>query len=307
MRWIEATVASTGREIDALCDRLADLGVEGMSIEDESDFRQFLENNHKYWDYVDDELNEKFAGLSRVKFYLEDTAEGNARLAEIRAKLGKEILPAYIEDEDWANSWKNYYEPLPIGEKIMVVPEWLEPELGGRVALRLDPGIAFGTGSHPTTRMCLEALEDYAAPGKAVLDLGCGSGILGIGALLLGCERVKGCDIDPKSPDAARMNAALNGINDWQKYDICTGDVLSDEGMRKRLGAGYEIVLANIVADVILPLSAFVRRFMAENGVFICSGIIDGRAAEVELALRRNGFVILRHLREEEWHAFVCR
>ena len=306
MRWIEAAVATKSSEIDDVCAALERLGVDGMSIEDEQDFKEFLENNHKYWDYVDDELNERFAGKSRVKFYLQDDEDGRAMLERIRESLGREIGVSYLEDEDWENSWKDYYEPLPIGEKLMVVPEWMDAELNGRIALRLDPGIAFGTGSHATTRMCLEALEDYAAPGKTALDLGCGSGILGIGALLLGCASVTGCDIDPKSPDAARMNAALNGIS-GENYKVCAGDVLSDEGMRRYLGTGYDIVLANIVADVIIPLSAFVRRFMAADGVFICSGIIDDRAEEVEKTLVSNGFTVLRHLHEEEWHAFVCK
>lgn len=306
MRWIEAAVATKSSEIDEVCAALERLGVEGMSIEDEEDFKQFLENNHKYWDYVDDELNDRFAGLSRVKFYLQDDRDGQTMLEHIRESLGREISVGYLEDADWENSWKDYYEPLPIGEKLMVVPEWMDAELNGRIALRLDPGIAFGTGSHATTRMCLEALEEYAGTGKKALDLGCGSGILGIGALLLGCDSVTGCDIDPKSPDAARMNAGLNGIGD-ENYKVCAGDVLSDEGMRRYLGTDYEIVLANIVADVIIPLSGFVRRFMAENGVFICSGIIDGRAEEVEKTLISNGFTVLRHLHEEEWHAFVCK
>ena len=306
MRWMEVSAATTSREIDGLCAELERLGVEGMCIEDEADFKEFLENNHKYWDYVDDELNDRFTGLSRVKFYLEDSEDGRAQLAAIEQGLGRKLEVGYLEDQDWENGWKDYYEPLPIGKRLLVVPEWMETEPAGRTVLRLDPGIAFGTGSHATTRMCLEALEDYAAPGKTALDLGCGSGILGIGALLLGCDRVTGCDIDPKSPDAARMNAALNGIG-GEVYNVCAGDVLSDEGMRRYLGTGYEIVLANIVADVIIPLSTFVRRFMAENAVFICSGIIDDRAAEVEKTLIANGFAILSHLHEEEWHAFVCK
>ena len=306
MRWIEAAAATVSSDIDGLCTRLEALGVEGLSIEDENDFREFLENNHKYWDYVDAELNDRFTGLSRVKFYLEDNEAGRAMLERIRAAIPEKITVSYLEDQDWANAWKDYYEPLPIGKRLLIVPEWMEPETNGRIALRLDPGIAFGTGSHPTTRMCLKALEDYAGPGKAALDLGCGSGILGIAALLLGCDSVTGCDIDPKSPDAARMNAALNGIGE-EAYRVCAGDLLSDEGMRRYLGSGYPIVLANIVADVIISLSGFVRRFMAEDGVFICSGIIDDRAEEVEATLKKNGFAVLRHLNEEEWHAFVCK
>ena len=214
MRWIEAAIAAKSGEIDGLCAELAALGVEGMSIEDEEDFKSFLENNHKYWDYVDDALNERFAGLSRVKFYLQDDEAGQKQLAEIKNALGREIEISYLDDQDWENSWKSYYEPLSIGEKLLIVPDWMEADAEGRSALRLEPGLAFGTGSHETTRMCLQALEDYAAPGKRVLDLGCGSGILAIGALVLGCESAVCCDIDPKAPDAARENAALNGIGE---------------------------------------------------------------------------------------------
>lgn len=306
MRWIEATINTESGRIDELCLRLEQLGISGVAIEDENDFKEFLENNHKFWDYVDDELNARYNGLSRVKFYLEDDENGQNLLETIKRSLETEVCVNYIADEDWANSWRDCYEPLPIGEKLLVVPAWLEADAPGRTTLRLDPGIAFGTGSHPTTRMCLQALESVNCSGKRALDLGCGSGILSIGALLLGCESVVGCDIDPKSPDAAMANAQLNGI-DETRYRVYAGDVLSDEGMRKRLGSGYEIVLANIVADVIIPLSGFARRFMAENGVFICSGIIDNRADEVEKTLRREGFEIMAHFNEEEWHAFMCR
>lgn len=306
MRWIEVSVPTETAEIDSLCETLSALGVDGISIEDEKDFQSFLEQNKKYWDYVDDSLRERFSGRSVVKFYLRDDEEGNAALARIRAALDRELMTQTMEDEDWENSWKQYYEPIPVGERLLIVPEWMEAEPQGRTVLRLDPGIAFGTGSHATTRMSLEALESVAGPGKNVLDLGCGSGILGIAALLLGCSRVQGCDVDPKSPEAAVRNAALNAIGE-ERYTACTGDVLADEGMRRRLGTGYEIVLANIVADVIIPLSAFVRRFMTENGAFICSGIIDDRRAEVEAALRRNGFEILREYHEDEWSCYLCR
>ena len=306
MRWIEVSVPTAAAEIDGLCEELSALGVDGISIEDERDFQNFLEQNRKYWDYVDDSLRERFSGRSVVKFYLSDDEDGRAALEKIRAALDRELATQYMEDQDWENSWKQYYEPIPVGERLLIVPEWMDAEPEGRTVLRLDPGIAFGTGSHATTRMCLDALENVAGPGKRVLDLGCGSGILGIAALLLGCERVQGCDVDPKSPEAAVRNAALNDIGE-DRYAAITGDVLADEGMRRRLGTGYEIVLANIVADVIVSLSAFVRRFMAENGVFICSGIIDDRRAEVEGALRRSGFEVLRRYHEDEWSCYLCK
>ncbi|MBO5976431.1 MAG: 50S ribosomal protein L11 methyltransferase [Oscillospiraceae bacterium] len=255
---------------------------------------------------MDDELNDRFRGLSRIKFYLSDDEEGKALLAKIRAELNIEIDCATVDDSDWENNWREFYKPLKIGEKFLVIPEWENPELEGRVALRLDPGLIFGTGSHATTRMCLHRLENFAEAGKKVLDLGCGSGILGIGAAVLGCDKVVGCDIDPKAPDVAADNAALNGIGE-DRFKVYAGDILSDEGMRKFLGEGYDIVLANIVSDVIIPLSAFVRRFMGENAVFICSGIIDGREKEVRAALEANGFEIMEHCHEEEWNCYVCK
>ena len=306
MKWIEAAVATKSEEIDAVCEQLAALGAGGMVVEDEADFQAFLENNHQYWDYVDDELESKFRGVSRVKFYLSDDDEGRALLETIRTGIGREITTAYVQDSDWENNWRQYYQPIEIGEKLVVVPEWLETPDDGRIPLRLDPGLIFGTGSHATTRMCLAALEHCAAPGKRVLDLGCGSGILGIGALLLGCDSVAGCDIDPKAPEVAEANAALNGLH-ADRFRVCAGDVLADAPMRASLGAGYDLVLANIVSDVIIPLSSIVGEFLAPDGVFLCSGIIEGRQDEVAAALRRNGFAILEHFNEEEWHCYVAK
>lgn len=306
MRWIEAAVATTSAEIDALCARLAELGAGGMVVEDETDFQNFLVQNRPYWDYVDDELVRSFRGVSRVKFYVADDDAGRALLDAIRAGLDREITTAYVQDSDWENNWRQYYQPIEIGERLVVVPEWLDAPDDGRIQLRLDPGLSFGTGSHATTRMCLAALERYAAPGKRALDLGCGSGILAIGALLLGCDCAAGCDIDPKSPAVAEANAALNGIG-GDRFRVRAGDVLTDAGMRAALGTGYDLVLANIVADVIIPLSALARDFLAPDGVFLCSGVIEGRQDEVADALRRNGFSLLEHACEEEWHCFAAR
>ena len=304
MQWIECSVRCDG-DPEVLCDELAGLGVDGMSVEDERDFREFLENNRAYWDYVDEELEHRFAGVSRVKFWLSDDEEGHAVLERVLA-AGYKVGQSLIADEDWENNWKQYYRPLPIGDRLLVVPAWEDAEEEGRVALRLDPGLIFGTGSHATTRMCLETLERLAAPGKRVLDLGCGSGILAIGALLLGCESAMGCDIDPKAPDVAAENAALNGIG-TDRFRVFAVDVLTDRGMRSALGSGYDIVLANIVADVIIPLAPLAGEFLSPAGDFVCSGVIDGRQAEVEAALRRAGFRIVDHLCEEEWHCFRCR
>lgn len=305
MRYIEVSIDTPEQEIDVRCEQLAALGAEGFVIENEADFQNFLENNRQYWDYVDAELEQSYKGVSRIKCYLTDDEAGEAVLARIKAAY-PEAVSAYTADEDWENSWRDCYEQIEIGEKLVVVPEWMDAPDNGRIALRLDPGIAFGTGSHPTTKLCLAALESYAAPGVRALDLGCGSGILGIGALLLGAESNTGCDVDPMAPEAAMANAALNGIG-ADKMRVYAGDILKDASLRRALGGGYQLVLANIVADVIIALAAYARSFMAQDGVFICSGIIDDRADEVRAALERNGFTVVAHTSEEEWHCYVCR
>ena len=305
MRYIEVTVNTLADEIDARCEQLAALGAGGFVIENEEDFKNFFEHNRQYWDYVDEELENKFLGVSRIKCYLTDDGEGLKVLKKFRDAF-PELSTAFVEDSDWENNWREYYKPIEVGEKLVVVPEWEEAPADGRVPLVLDPGLIFGTGSHATTRMCLAALEKYASPGKRVLDLGCGSGILGIGALLLGCDSCLGVDIDPKAPDVVMHNAALNGIGP-ERMTAWAGDILGDASLRARIGEGYELVLANIVADVIIPLSGMVQQFMSKDGIFICSGIIENRWPETAETLKANGLEILDHRSEEEWHCFVCR
>jgi ribosomal protein L11 methyltransferase len=305
MRYIEVTVNTPAEEIDLRCQQMADMGAGGFVIENEEDFKDFLETNHQYWDYVDEELENKFKGISRIKCYLTDDEDGLKVLRAINAAYS-DVQTSFVEDSDWENNWREYYKPIEVGEKLVVVPEWEEIPDDGRLPLRLDPGLIFGTGSHATTRMCLAALEKFSGKGVKVLDLGCGSGILGIGALVLGCDSCFGVDIDPKAPDVVMSNAGLNGIGS-DKMQVCAGDIIGDASLRAYLGTGYNLVLANIVADVIIPLSAVVRQFMAPDAVFICSGIIEHRWVETENALKASGFEILDHVSEEEWHCFVCK
>jgi ribosomal protein L11 methyltransferase len=168
---------------------------------------------------------------------------------------------ADVADEDWENNWKQFYKPMEIGSRLLVVPEWEEAADPTRVKLVLNPGLTFGTGSHATTRLCLQALDTHIHGGERVLDLGCGSGILSIAALRLGAESAFACDIDEKCVDVAYENAALNGIGK-DRYTVRWGDVLTDAALRQEMGAGYDIVVANIVADVIMGLSPHVRPFL---------------------------------------------
>ena len=227
-------------------------------------------------------------------------------LNKITGLYPDDISTAIVADSDWENNWRQYYQPIETGDRLVIVPQWLDVPDTGRTPLILDPGLIFGTGSHATTRMCLEALEPYSIPGKKVLDLGCGSGILGIASLVLGADTCVGVDIDPKAPDVAQDNGALNNLG-RDRFNVYAGDIIADASLRRRLGTGYDIVLANIVSDVIISLSACVRAFMAPDAVFITSGIIDDREDEVRAALESNGFSVLQHLHLEEWNCFICK
>ena len=319
MDWMEVHIQTSHDGLETVEAFLSGLGIDGVVIDDETEFREFLEENRKCWDYVDEELLKKEAGACRVTFYLEKTEDGFSRLAQVRMALADfkaahpECAPLLmtldeLKEEDWAFGWQKYYKPMEIGRRLLVVPEWEKNtvDCGGRVPLILDPGLAFGTGSHATTQLCLQALEKTVRPGDRVLDLGCGSGILSIAALKLGAESAQAVDIDEKCLNVAYENAALNGIG-RDRYTVRVGDVLSDEALRAELGGGYDIVVANIVADVILGLAPMVRQFLKPGGQFLCSGIIDDRAVEVADGLRRCGWAILETREESGWFAYSCR
>ncbi len=307
MNWLEITVNTSHEKLESVTDRLTALGVEGFITEDEADVKEFLENNKKYWDYVDEDFMRGMEGVCRVKFYLEDSDAGRAELSRLGGALPElELLPRQVRDEDWENNWREYYKPIEVGERLIIVPQWLRAPETGRVELRLDPGLIFGTGSHATTQLCLAELEKYAG-GRTVLDLGCGSGILAIGALLLGARRAVGVDIDDKAPKVVMENAGFNGIGP-DRLTVFAGDVLSDRELDGYLrGERFDLVLMNIVADVIIALSPKVPGYLSPEGVFICSGIIEGRQWEVRAALEGAGLEITGHKTKDGWHAFICR
>jgi len=306
--WLEITLPCAGGELDDVCARLTMNGVPGLEIEDEGEFRAFLEQNRQYWDYVDEALAAKMAGICQVKLYVTDDADGQAALRQYLTGLeSREYLSRPLVENDWATSWQKYYRPLPVGNTLYIVPQWLrgEPVPAGRTALYLNPGLTFGTGNHASTQLCLEGLEKAVQPGDRVLDLGCGSGILAIAALLLGAREAVGVDIDPKAADVAYENAGFNGIGRDRLRALC-GDVLSDKGLEQRLGSKYQVVLANIVADVIIPLSAKAGRFLEKGGQFLCSGVIDTRADEVAAALSANGLAVTGKRERNGWVSFTA-
>ena len=317
MNWLELHIETNHAGLEPVETMLSALGIDGVVIDDETEFQDFLENNHQYWDYVDEELEKKMRGTSRVTFYLSADGEGFAKMGEVRIALqslketrkdcGSLLMTMDdLQDADWENNWKQYYKPMEIGERLLVIPQWEKAEHGSRIPLILDPGLTFGTGSHATTQLCLTALEKAVQGGEKVLDLGCGSGILSIAALKLGAKTAVAVDIDDKCLDVAYENAALNGIGK-DIYTVKVGDVLGDEALRTELGGGYDIVLANIVADVIIGLAPMARSLLAPGGLFLCSGIIDDRAEEVASHLRKAGLEIAETRSDDGWFAYTCR
>ena len=316
-RWLEAAVSTAPERLEALTAFFTAADFGGFAVEDENDLRTFLEEHRDRWDYVDESVLTAWKGVSRVKCYLPESKNSARRLRELRQGLdglaarigcaGTDFLLTVtpLESTDWENGWKQYYRPLTIGERLFILPAWEDaPTPPGRVTLRLDPGLVFGTGSHASTRLCLEAAERWVRPGAVVLDIGCGSGILGLAALKLGGARAAGCDIREEAVAVAAENAALNGVD---RFPVRIGDILTDDAMAASLTAEpADVIFANIVADVVIALAPKAREWLAADGVFICSGIIDSRAEDVEEALKKTGFTVREALAQDDWRAFVC-
>ncbi len=304
--WLEISLNTTAEALDDLCAQLIANGVPGLAVEEEGEFHAFLEENRQYWDYVDDALLEQMKGVSRVKFYVTDDADGQAQLKGYLAGIDLPYTSLPLREYDWAHSWQKYYRPLAVGEKLYIVPEWERDTAeipAGTTRLLMNPGLTFGTGSHASTQLCLEGVEAHAKAGDLVLDLGCGSGILAIAALCLGARWATGVDIDPKAVDVAYENAALNGIG-RDRCRFLAGNVLADQRLVDELAQERaDLVLANIVADVIIPLAPVVPRLLAEGGTFLCSGIIDTRGDEVAAALTAAGLTVTGRREKNGWIA----
>ena len=321
MDWLRVTVYTTSEGIEPVTGRMYQLGITGLEIEDEKDFKDFLENNTQYWDYVDEELIKEKEGETRVKVYVSDDINGRELLAAIKGSMQElksideegvfgrlETEVDSMNTEDWANNWKKYFHIMEVGEKLLIKPMWEElTEPTDRIVFNVNPGMSFGTGSHYTTQLCIEALEKYVHTGDKMLDLGCGSGILSIISLLLGASEAVAVDIDPNAVDTAYENAQMNDI-DLSKYHVLSGNVVTDPDIQQEISKNrYEVVAANIVADVIIGLAPKAREYMKENGVFITSGIISDREDEVRAALVENGFEIVSAQRRKDWVSIVCK
>ncbi len=318
MDYLEVTIQTASAGIEAVASALTAGGFDSLVVEDQAEYETFLEDNRAYWDYIDEEFQQKLEGLSRIKLYLEVDGSENKQLEHLNKVLNSlkkrnpdtnlgtlEVTSSLLPETNWEESWKDNYPPQPVGEKLIVLPCWNTEETQGRIPVILDPGLTFGTGAHPSTQMCMEFMEQLVKPDSRVIDLGSGSGILSIAALRLGAASAAGVDIDPKAESIARENAAYNDFGP-DKFTAYTGNVTEDAKLMQQLCAGgYDLVLVNIVADVIIGLAPVLKHFLKDDARFICSGILDTRLADVEQALTDAGLEILDRKGKEDWRC-VC-
>jgi len=317
MNWLELTVKTKPEYIEEVAGALTSANFSDLVLEDQQEFSEFLEENRAYWDYIDEDLQQKMEGLSQIKLYLEeDDTAALQRLKDLLAvwqtqyphwgNLSLSVIS--LADVNWEESWKENYPPQPVGDKLLVLPYWdAENITDHRLPVILDPGLTFGTGAHPSTQMVMEVMEGVVKPGMHCLDLGSGSGILSIAALRLGAESATGIDIDPEAEDIARENSAYNGFAS-PAFTAITGNVLQDKALMTQLAARhYDVVLVNIVADVIIALAPVLPAFIAPDTTLICSGILDSRLEDVVTALSGAGLQITEIRSKEDWRCTVCK
>ncbi len=303
MDWTEIKISVDNADAES-AEAIAHMTVPyGIYVEDYSNLEQEVREIANI-DLIDEELLGRDRSKTIIHIYIspeENPREAVAYLGEMLSAQGilNSIDCSSCKEEDWLNNWKKYFHPIEVGEKLLIRPSWYESyDPKGRTVLNLDPGVAFGTGTHETTRLCLEAMEKYLKESDEVLDVGCGSGILAVGALLLGAKRAVGVDIDEMAVKTARENAELNGVSD--KIEIIHGN-LTD-----KVSGKYNLVLANIVADAIMLLSEDIREYMADDAVYIMSGIIDTRVDEV-LAALESSFEVIDKLCENGWYCLAAK
>ncbi len=305
MDWTEVRIRIPAEAVDEAA-AIANMAVPyGIYIEDYSDLEQGA-REIAHIDLIDEDLLARDRDTAIIHLYIspeENPAEAVAFLQERLGAAGIEnaVEAESVREEDWANNWKKYFKPLAVGEKLLICPSWEEvPAHEGRAVLSIDPGMAFGTGGHDTTRLVLETLEKHITEGVDFLDIGCGSGILSIAACLLGAATAFGVDIDALAVRTAIENGELNGLT-APRYTIRLGDLARD------VTGKYPVIAANIVADAIIALSPAVPPLLAEGGVYIVSGIIDTREEDVQRALAVCGFAVTERYAHGGWLCLVCK
>lgn len=298
MKYIEMTINTSKDKKDIIEGILFDYGIY-TTEEISSDIVDELDQDEKDWDFIDYPLLNSNEGIFALRVYPENMEDANNLKAELSEKKLGQCLLEEKDDEDWANNWKKYYKPLEIGEKLAIVPEWEDYDNDNRVVIKINPGMAFGTGTHESTYMCLELLERYVNKDDDIFDIGCGSGILAIAGLKLGAKKALAVDIDDKCIDASHENAGLNDLED--KMEIKKGNLLDVVKGRA------DLIVSNIIAEIIVDEIKNLKNHMDKGGIFITSGIIKERRQMVIHALEENGFEIIDELEKNNWVAIVGR
>ena len=322
MEWIEVFVATSQMGLEPVEGVLYQCGLNGLMIHDEADFAEFLENPNREWDYVADELvEEKQEQTTGITFFLRDNLYGREQLSQIKSALQSvketekeldlgslEVTMKNVAEEDWANNWKKYFKPFPVGDKTMIKPPWEKlPAQTDNIILKTDPGHIFGTDNHETTQLCMQLIEKYVEKDDMVLGIGCRSGILSIASLLLDAKEADAVDIDPNAIQIAYENSDRNDI-DRSRYHVKAGNILEDTELQASYsGKKYDLVAANIVADVIIALTKQVPDYIKDGGIFLCSGIITERKEDVLEALKAAGFAVLDIKEKTSWVAIATR
>ena len=316
MKWIRFSIDTHVDAVDLLSYMLDEIGVEGIEIEDHLPLSE-EDKKKMFVDILPDPVEND--NTAKVHFYMEPEGCDPEKvilqvqniLQEISqfSEVGKGTISlSETEDKDWINNWKTYFKPFRAAKNIVIKPTWesYEKEREEDLLIEIDPGIAFGTGSHETTKLCIQALEKYVQKGNTVFDVGCGSGILSIAAIKLGADYVTAMDIDEVAVKVARENMEVNHLS-REQYSVYTGNLLQEGAVREVSGKKYDLLIANILADVIIPLTDLAGQYIKKGGLYITSGIIDTKEEEVRQALLHNGFEILDTTHMKEWCCFIAR
>lgn len=318
MKWVKLTLETTTEAVDLISDLLSDLGIMGIEVSDNVPITE--EERKQLFIDILPELDEDDK-TAQVSFYIDEDEDVDAVLAKVRKGLVElsdyvnigtgQITVSETEDKDWINNWKEFFKPFRIDDSIVIKPTWeeLTDRKEGDLVIEMDPGTSFGTGAHETTKLCIIGMKKHLKPDSVVLDAGSGSGILSILAKKLGAKEVLGIDIDPIATDAAQANAASNDLPiEAGNLSFITGNIIQDDGIRTQIGKDkYDLMVANILADVIIPLSDVIGEILKDKGIFISSGIINTKEAVVQEAILKNNFQILEINRMGDWVSFVAK
>ena len=316
MKWVKITVDTTTEAVDFISSLFDELGLEGIEIEDKVPLTE-EEKKQMFIDILPEP--EPDDGKAVVSSYVKEEDYQNSLKYDI--EKGLDELRAFVDvgegrvtisvrdDQDWVNNWKKYFKPFRVADDIVIKPTWetLEEENKDDLVIEIDPGTAFGTGAHETTRLCIESIRKHITKDASLLDVGCGSGILSIISIKLGAKAVSATDIDTEAIRATKENMEVNGIPEGA-ITTYNGNIIDDEALQEKVGYGcYDLVVANILADIIIPLSAEIGKHMKKDGLFVSSGIIAMKREEVREALLSNGFEIVEENTLKDWVSFVAR